>query len=102
MSVHGASSVRRDLPSKPIELRASYAQRGGAYAIEASRVSGHHEVPVTGDVSGWRDGCQSQARQLQWGHVSRGVEVHWAQSVTHGTDKLEGRMVRSPNSYSPQ
>lgn len=41
-----------DLPNKPMKSHTGYTQRGRAYAMEASRATVRHRVPVTGGVHG--------------------------------------------------
>lgn len=73
VSFHNASFLER-LLNKPTESHTGYIQRGGVYTAEVSRASIQLEVQVTSGSAGG-EGALSQARWLQWQHVSCGVEV---------------------------
>lgn len=48
---------------------------------KASRASVQHEVLVTGSVCRRRGGRWSQAKWLQWRHVSSGPKVPWGSDL---------------------
>ena len=104
VSFNKAQFVRGELSSKSKESHEGYTQRGGAYAIEVSRVSILLKVPVTGGTHRWRSGHQSQVRWLQGRQASSGVEV--CQGFEHDpwnrTVKLKYWVARVLSSYSSQ
>ena len=73
VSFYNARLIRGDLPYKPIESQAGYTQRGGVSPIETKRTS-QQKVLATACIHRWRGRRRSQVRQLQWRHVSSGVE----------------------------
>lgn len=96
VSLHKARFIRGGLPNKPIESHAGYAQRGGASAIEASRVSHWQEVWAPGSFHRWRGGHGSLARWLQGQHCPVERKSGRIPSVACSTAKLESQSSQSP------
>lgn len=58
-------------------LTSGVTQRGEGHTIEASRSSSCTKCQSLAVSTSGEAGCPSQARCLQWGHMSGEVKVQW-------------------------